>query len=238
MIRRPPRSTLFPYTTLFRSTPGDQVHAKVTADSGHRRSYPPKSQDAEGFPLEVHTHGCLPAAGSNRVALRHDIARRSQDKGPCKFDGWGRPVSGMGNRDPAICCCSDVDRRIYGPRRADELEIGEALDDAARERGPLTHDADDIERKEPSYHGIGVVDVILKHGDVRAVAEHRPVGALERCVLIVVQNGDLVSLHPAPVPLQCVRNTLSETSVPGVGEWSLRSLRHLRHQPHGYRSTH
>src|SRR6267378_1765751 len=115
-------------------TPGDQVHAKVTADSGHRRSYPPKSQDAEGFPLEVHTHGCLPAAGSNRVALRHDIARRSQDKGPCKFDGWGRPVSGMGNRDPAFCCCSDVDRRIYGPRRADELEIGEALDDAARER--------------------------------------------------------------------------------------------------------
>src|SRR2546426_9081777 len=61
MIRRPPRSTLFPYTTLFRSTPGDQVHAKVTADSGHRRSYSPKSQDAEGFPLEVHTHGCLPA---------------------------------------------------------------------------------------------------------------------------------------------------------------------------------
>src|SRR3712207_9350746 len=26
MIRRPPRSTLFPYTTLFRSLPGNQVH--------------------------------------------------------------------------------------------------------------------------------------------------------------------------------------------------------------------
>src|SRR2546430_11542210 len=25
MIRRPPRSTLFPYTTLFRSTPGEMV---------------------------------------------------------------------------------------------------------------------------------------------------------------------------------------------------------------------
>src|SRR5256885_11306387 len=25
MIRRPPRSTLFPYTTLFRSAPGDRV---------------------------------------------------------------------------------------------------------------------------------------------------------------------------------------------------------------------
>src|SRR2546427_8595945 len=29
MIRRPPRSTLFPYTTLFRSEPvGDQVHLR------------------------------------------------------------------------------------------------------------------------------------------------------------------------------------------------------------------
>src|SRR5436190_10817905 len=29
MIRRPPRSTLFPYTTLFRSTPGDlQAYAR------------------------------------------------------------------------------------------------------------------------------------------------------------------------------------------------------------------
>src|SRR5687768_17677836 len=26
MIRRPPRSTLFPYTTLFRSTPGNNVY--------------------------------------------------------------------------------------------------------------------------------------------------------------------------------------------------------------------
>src|SRR3712207_8859252 len=26
MIRRPPRSTLFPYTTLFRSTPGPNLH--------------------------------------------------------------------------------------------------------------------------------------------------------------------------------------------------------------------
>src|SRR6266487_6110346 len=34
MIRRPPRSTLFPYTTLFRSRPG--VHVAITG--GHRMS--------------------------------------------------------------------------------------------------------------------------------------------------------------------------------------------------------
>src|SRR2546430_17407530 len=31
MIRRPPRSTLFPYTTLFRSTPG-KTHGKARPD--------------------------------------------------------------------------------------------------------------------------------------------------------------------------------------------------------------
>src|SRR3712207_7477185 len=36
MIRRPPRSTLFPYTTLFRSEPLAPVHALVEHDPGER----------------------------------------------------------------------------------------------------------------------------------------------------------------------------------------------------------
>src|SRR5688572_32305772 len=31
MIRRPPRSTLFPYTTLFRSKAGDEIRTRVGA---------------------------------------------------------------------------------------------------------------------------------------------------------------------------------------------------------------
>src|SRR6266536_4443072 len=34
MIRRPPRSTLFPYTTLFRSRPGRVVHLRRDMDGG------------------------------------------------------------------------------------------------------------------------------------------------------------------------------------------------------------
>src|SRR3712207_8795112 len=43
MIRRPPRSTLFPYTTLFRSLPGIEIPAKgaatksASADWNHRQ---------------------------------------------------------------------------------------------------------------------------------------------------------------------------------------------------------
>src|SRR5256885_16679814 len=33
MIRRPPRSTLFPYTTLFRSTPGPQATVLQVSDA-------------------------------------------------------------------------------------------------------------------------------------------------------------------------------------------------------------
>src|SRR2546430_12492848 len=33
MIRRPPRSTLFPYTTLFRSETADEVTEEATADA-------------------------------------------------------------------------------------------------------------------------------------------------------------------------------------------------------------
>src|SRR5688572_32564430 len=36
MIRRPPRSTLFPYTTLFRSTANDSVYEHVLTNSGAR----------------------------------------------------------------------------------------------------------------------------------------------------------------------------------------------------------
>src|SRR5260370_21570366 len=34
MIRRPPRSTLFPYTTLFRSHPDDRERAALTRGAG------------------------------------------------------------------------------------------------------------------------------------------------------------------------------------------------------------
>src|SRR2546426_8031670 len=36
MIRRPPRSTLFPYTTLFRSRRGEQVEERVRSGGDHR----------------------------------------------------------------------------------------------------------------------------------------------------------------------------------------------------------
>src|SRR3712207_7960927 len=48
MIRRPPRSTLFPYTTLFRSGAGPahpQLHPNLAARRGDRAVRPPAGGD-------------------------------------------------------------------------------------------------------------------------------------------------------------------------------------------------
>src|SRR2546430_13517015 len=44
MIRRPPRSTLFPYTTLFRSQPGHRGH-RDRAEPGYQEQHGPRSEE-------------------------------------------------------------------------------------------------------------------------------------------------------------------------------------------------
>src|SRR2546422_6976315 len=51
MIRRPPRSTLFPYTTLFRSTPSPSM----SRSWGRGCSKPPKKGRAYWWPVESNT---------------------------------------------------------------------------------------------------------------------------------------------------------------------------------------
>src|SRR5258706_8466833 len=48
MIRRPPRSTLFPYTTLFRSHRGEAVHRE---DRGHVERHRFHEVEREAFPV-------------------------------------------------------------------------------------------------------------------------------------------------------------------------------------------
>src|SRR5260370_20108312 len=54
MIRRPPRSTLFPYTTLFRSLPGGH-HRRDPRRAHRRRVVPGRGPDAR--PAVLHADG-------------------------------------------------------------------------------------------------------------------------------------------------------------------------------------
>src|SRR2546429_8130065 len=56
MIRRPPRSTLFPYTTLFRST-GDHVTGMFEQNLEH----------LEGLTLQLYPNAALPQFAGTRV---------------------------------------------------------------------------------------------------------------------------------------------------------------------------
>src|SRR3712207_8714619 len=76
MIRRPPRSTLFPYTTLFRSTPrASQVLREggggggVAAD-GERREQPPSMGAHRRDPADRPEHG--PGHGGRAGTLRSE----------------------------------------------------------------------------------------------------------------------------------------------------------------------
>src|SRR2546430_8441218 len=79
MIRRPPRSTLFPYTTLFRSTSEcRQVHSDPR---GLRR-------EAEGRRLSLHDAAPEPRRGAGRSAPRseeHTSELQSQSNLVCRL---------------------------------------------------------------------------------------------------------------------------------------------------------
>src|SRR5690348_17906964 len=54
MIRRPPRSTLFPYTTLFRSESQRERHGAIGQGSGRRRLYFGLQEGRPDHPGAVH----------------------------------------------------------------------------------------------------------------------------------------------------------------------------------------
>src|SRR3989442_15894605 len=76
MIRRPPRSTLFPYTTLFRSgrggsTVGDESLRGVVLPTGPRRFRgDPDRRRADDLPRESGRVGAAARGGTRRVGRR------------------------------------------------------------------------------------------------------------------------------------------------------------------------
>src|SRR6266481_5226404 len=126
--------------------PGDQIHSKSAPNPRYLCSNPTKSQNAHGRSTEIRAHCLLPAAGSDGVALRHDMSRGGQDQRPGKFDRRVRPIPRVNHCDPMLARSGDIDRRVSRSGRGNELEIGKALDDDAGQWGSLTHDTDDVKR--------------------------------------------------------------------------------------------
>src|SRR5215813_8217299 len=69
------------------------------------------------------------------------------------------------------------------------LEIGKALNDVTGQRCSLAHYADHVERHETLDDVVEIGQMIIENGDRGAPGERRPVGHLQRHVLIIVQDG-------------------------------------------------
>src|SRR5256885_10239425 len=85
MIRRPPRSTLFPYTTLFRSIDGDR---RVTGCDG-RRAETAAASPAGARPLRSTPRACARLRGAPLLLRRRQVARSeehtSELQSPCNL---------------------------------------------------------------------------------------------------------------------------------------------------------
>src|SRR5258708_20391443 len=128
------------------------------------------------------------------------MSRGGQDQRSGKFDRRIRSIPRVNDGDPMIARGVDIDRGVSRSRRGDELELGKALNDVAGQRGSLAHDANDIKRQQPLNQGVGIGEVVLKYGDVCSIAQYRPIGVIERPILVIVQNSDLLLLHSYPSP--------------------------------------
>src|SRR3989449_10792700 len=126
MIRRPPRSTLFPYTTLFRSLAEDQqkrIRAEIAPDVPQRdsRGAPPLDPD-------IATGGALAEVErlSHDPEVRIDLqrpclhAQRSRLEGGTRMPvdyshGHGSPSKLIGEHQAGRAGSDDGDLRIHSP---------------------------------------------------------------------------------------------------------------------------
>src|SRR3712207_8288500 len=82
MIRRPPRSTLFPYTTLFRSRQRDRVHAGGGVQLAHRVAH----VGADGLRGEVELlRGLLAAEAVGQRSEEHTSELQSRQYLVCRL---------------------------------------------------------------------------------------------------------------------------------------------------------
>ncbi len=95
----------------------------------------------------------------------------------------------MGYDDASLGRGIDIDGRVARTGRGYELQSRQPLDDRPRQRCALAHDADHVERQQALDDRVEIGQMVIENGDRGAPSERRPIGHLQRHVLIVVQDG-------------------------------------------------
>src|SRR2546430_5908073 len=85
MIRRPPRSTLFPYTTLFRSQRGDRVLALANRRGIEERAEEPLTEE----PRPHRRHGLVEDAKERRARISATALEELESLDRCPIEEHG-----------------------------------------------------------------------------------------------------------------------------------------------------
>src|SRR3989475_1784636 len=95
MIRRPPRSTLFPYTTLFRSHPhaGDRARARRTGDPGRRLPRPARPHNPGAGDLVRSEEHTSELQSQSNLVCRLLLEKKKRDDGFVELHFSGYSVS-------------------------------------------------------------------------------------------------------------------------------------------------
>src|SRR5207247_9846036 len=111
-----------------------------------------RAEQSEALAAQGHARrkAFVPAAGAHVALAFGEAARGGDDEAPCQLGGGRRAVSraGMADRDAALAAGRRVEAARAAAGQADELQIRQALDERARKRGALAHQAQDVEGRE------------------------------------------------------------------------------------------
>ena len=146
--------------------PCDDIHAEGRPDPRHPGTDPAQAEHTEHCTAELATDRGLPTAGAHRQVLIDYPPGRGQDKRPGEFDRGFDVAAGGAHIDPALLGGRDIDRRVERSRERDHLQIREALDDVARQRCPLAHDAHHVEGRESFDESTWIGEALMENGDV------------------------------------------------------------------------
>src|SRR5947207_5092670 len=142
----------------------------------------------------------LPAAMTHKGVIFGDASRRAEDEAPGEL---GRILvtatrsAGAAHRDAAVAQRCHIERGVAHAGGDQQFELRQAVDDAFRERGALTHRRDDLAVGERAHDILGIGERKALYGDLDAAGAHRrPIRHIERDALIIIENAEPHDVTP------------------------------------------
>src|SRR5947208_5650258 len=136
----------------------------------------------------------LPTAMTHKGVIFGDASRRAEDEAPGEL---GRILvtatrsAGAAHRDAAVAERCHIERGVAHAGGDQQFELRQAVDDAFRERGALTHRRDDLAVGERAHDILGIGERKALYGDLDAAGAHRrPIRHTVRDALITIENAE------------------------------------------------